>query len=230
MYCVKCGVELADSERKCPLCSTPVYYPGLEEEPQERTYPKYEGPEAVNPRGIYFIITFVCLIAAVISFVCDLQLIQGIKWSGYAIGGIVLTYVMFVLPGWFKKYNPAIFIPVNFAAVGLYLFYINLATGGNWFMTFAFPVTGMATLIVSSITILSYYLKKGYLYIWGGAFIVAAACMPIMEILANITFSARDYLLWCYYPTIGLGLIGIMLIIIALVKPFRESLKKTFSI
>ena len=27
MYCIKCGVELADSEKSCPLCQTPVFHP-----------------------------------------------------------------------------------------------------------------------------------------------------------------------------------------------------------
>ena len=27
MYCVKCGVELADSQRVCPLCGTRVFHP-----------------------------------------------------------------------------------------------------------------------------------------------------------------------------------------------------------
>ena len=26
MYCVKCGVELGDSEKTCPLCGTSVFY------------------------------------------------------------------------------------------------------------------------------------------------------------------------------------------------------------
>ena len=29
MYCIKCGVELADSEKKCPLCGTVVFNPEL---------------------------------------------------------------------------------------------------------------------------------------------------------------------------------------------------------
>ena len=29
MYCIKCGVELADSERVCPLCGTRVFHPDL---------------------------------------------------------------------------------------------------------------------------------------------------------------------------------------------------------
>ena len=31
MYCVKCGVRLADTEKVCPLCATRVYHPDLEQ-------------------------------------------------------------------------------------------------------------------------------------------------------------------------------------------------------
>ena len=35
------------------------------------------------------------------------------------------------LPLWFRRPNPVIFVPVDFAAIGLYLLYINFATGGR---------------------------------------------------------------------------------------------------
>ena len=50
MYCVKCGVELADSERKCPLCLTPVYMPGISDDP-ERPYPKFDKPDPTEGEG-----------------------------------------------------------------------------------------------------------------------------------------------------------------------------------
>ena len=228
MYCVKCGVELADSEKKCPLCHTPVYYPGIEDK-DERTYPKFEKPETVNPRGIYFIISFACIISAIISFVCDLNLGSGVTWSGYVIGGIILFYVLFVLPGWFTRFNPAIFIPCDFAAIGVFVFYVSYATEGDWFLTFALPIIGAVALIISSITILSYYLKRGYLYIFGGACIAAGGFSPVIEYLSLITFDYKP-LNWSLYPLIALFLIGIMLIIIAIVKPFRESLCRIFAI
>jgi hypothetical protein len=229
MYCVKCGVELADSERKCPLCMTPVYLPGISSDP-ERPFPKFDKPEKVNPRGIIFIITFVCLISAIISFVCDFNLGNGITWSGYAIGGIALFYVIFILPFWFKKYNPAIFVPSGFAAIAAFVAYVNFEIDGNWFLTFAFPIIGATCLVFSSICILSYYLKRGYLYIWGGAFLAIAALAPVIEILANATFGLANTLVWSLYPVIAFGLIGIMLIIIAIVKPLRESLCRIFAI
>ena len=229
MYCVKCGVELSESEKRCPLCHTEVYLPGYTPNEDERPYPKFEKPEKVNPRGIYFIISFVCIISAVISFLCDLNLGDGITWSGYAIGGILLFYIVFILPGWFRRYNPAIFIPVSFLAIGLFVAYVNLATGGKWFLSFALPIIGATTLIISSITILSYYLKRGYLYIWGGAFIAAGAFCLVLELLAHVTFGG-EYIKWGIYPLVALFLIGIMLIVIAIVKPFRESLCRIFAI
>ena len=229
MYCVKCGVELADSENKCPLCHTPIYFPGYTPSEEARPYPKFEKPETVNPRGIYFIISFAFMIAAVISFVCDLNLGGGVTWSGYVIGGLALFYVIFILPGWFRRYNPAIFVPVDFLAIALYLLYINLAVGGNWFLSFAFPITGAVAIIFSSITILSYYLRRGYLYIYGGALIGAGAFCPAIETLAIITFGIKP-LVWSIYPLIALFLIGIMLIVIAIVKPLRESLCRIFAI
>lgn len=36
-YCVNCGVELADSERRCPLCHTEVHNP---RQPYDRKIPK----------------------------------------------------------------------------------------------------------------------------------------------------------------------------------------------
>jgi hypothetical protein len=228
MYCVKCGVELADSEAKCPLCGTPVYLPGYVPS-EDKPYPKFEKPEKFSPRGIYFILSFICFIGAVISLVCDLNLGGGISWSGYVLTSIALFYILFILPGWFRRFNPAIFIPCDFVAIGLFLAYINLATGGKWFLTFAFPITGAVTLIISSITILSFYLKRGYLYIFGGAFIAAGLFCPVMELLGVLTFGG-EYIRWGFYPLIALCLIGIMLIVIAIVKPFRESLFKIFSI
>ena len=229
MYCVKCGVELADSESKCPLCQTPVYLPGYTPDEDARPYPRFEKPEKVNPRGIYFIISFVCIIGAVISFICDLNLGGGISWSGYAIGAIALFYIIFILPAWFRKFNPAIFIPCDFLAIALYVAYINLATGGKWFLSFAMPVIASVAVIVSSITILSYYIKRGYLYIWGGAIIATGLLSPVIEMLAHLTFGG-PFIRWGVYPLIAFFLIGIMLIVIAIVKPLRESLCRIFAI
>ena len=134
MYCIKCGVELADSEKRCPLCGTPVFHPDL---PRNLTEPPYPADrrirrEDVNRSGILFVLTVVALLPAILSLLCDWRINGTIVWSGYAAGAIGLLYVMIVLPLWFRHPNPVIFVPVDFAAIGLYLLYIDFATGNYY--------------------------------------------------------------------------------------------------
>ena len=42
MYCVKCGVELGESEKKCPLCGTTVFHPEMEPPTGKGPYPPEE--------------------------------------------------------------------------------------------------------------------------------------------------------------------------------------------
>lgn len=230
MYCVKCGVELSDGEKKCPLCKTPVYFPGQSEN-HERPYPEFtNNGEKMSPRGMYFIISVLFLIAAVISVVCDVSVNGGIVWSGIVLGGIILGYLIFVLPAWFHRRSPAIFVPCDFVAAGIYLFYIDFATRGAWFFSFAMPLLAALMLITTAVTILIYYLRMGYLYIFGGASIALAAFSVLVEYMLHVNFEIHEGLIWSVYPCIALFLIGIMLIVIAIVRPFRESLKKIFAI
>ena len=232
MYCVRCGVELADSERACPLCGTPVVYPGYVPS-NERPYPLYKrgvSREAKTGRGINFIISVAILIAAVICTLCDMNVNMKIDWSDYVIGALLLAYVVIVLPGWFRKPSPAIFVPCDFLAAALYLLYIDIRLDGGWFLPFAMPVVAELALIVCTVTILVYYIKAGYLYIFGGAFIALSIFFVITEMLINYTFSLAHRLLWSPYPAATFFILGGALIIIAIVRPFRESLYKIFSI
>lgn len=229
MYCVKCGVELADSEKMCPLCKTPVYYPEGNNT-AESTYPSYEPVKIKDGiKGVSFLVSIAHLIAATISVLCDYNVNREINWSDYVIGALLLSYLTFVLPSWFRRPSPAIFVPCDFLGAGLYLLYINIKCGGNWFLPFAMPVCAFMALIVSSVAILIYYLRAGYLYIFGGAFILGSVFFIVTEALLNASFFPGRALLWSPYPCAAFFLIGISLIVIAIVKPFRESLYKIFS-
>ena len=150
MYCIKCGVELADSERVCPLCGTRVFHPDLPCGQGEPPYPPADHPrhEEVSRIGVLFVISVCMLLPAVITVLCDWRINGTIVWSGFAVGGLLLLYILAVLPLWFKRPNPVIFVPIDFAAIGVFLLYVNYATGGHWFLTFALPVTGAAGLLV----------------------------------------------------------------------------------
>ena len=141
MYCIKCGVRLSDTEKNCPLCATRCYHPDLPRPSATPLYPVNHQPH-FSPTGAMSAITVLFLIPLLICLLCDLRINSAVTWSGYVMGAIVLIYEIFFLPGWFRKPNPVIFVPCGFAAVALYLLYINFYTGGTWFLPFAFPLVG----------------------------------------------------------------------------------------
>ena len=230
MYCIKCGVELADSEKRCPLCGTPVFHPDL---PRNLTEPPYPADrrirrEDVNRSGILFVLTVVALLPAILSLLCDWRINGTIVWSGYAAGAIGLLYVMIVLPLWFRHPNPVIFVPVDFAAIGLYLLYIDFATGGHWFLTFAFPVTGAIGLLVSGTVALLHYLRRGQLFVIGGALILGGGVTVLIEYLLNLTFHVGRVFFWSVYPLSAGVVLGVTLLVVGFCNPLRRSLHRKF--
>ena len=230
MYCIKCGVELADSEKKCPLCGTVVYNPTLDIKTADPPYPKDKKVERVSQKGALFIITALFLIPILISIISNLNINGHLSWSLYAIGGIALAYIIIALPMWFKHPNPVIFVPCDFVAVGGYAVLVCGLSGGHWFLSFAFPLLGGMLLIVEAVVTLTRYLKRGHLYIYGGMFIAIGAFMMLVEFLSCITFGIAEMFVWSFYPLVACSVIGMMLIIIAICKPLRRTLAKKFFI
>ena len=133
-----------------------------------------------------------------------------------------------VLPLWFKRPNPVIFVPVDFLVIGVYLLYINCATHGHWFMSFALPVTGTAMVLVTAVVALLRYVPAGALYICGGGLILSGAYAVLVEWLLNVTFRLHDTFLWSFYPLAVCTVLGAMLLVIAVCKPLRRSLHRKF--
>lgn len=229
MYCIKCGVKLSDNQKSCPLCQTIVFHPEIMPSVDDPLYPAQQTPAPhVRSQAALVVVTTFFLLPLLITALCDFQLNGTISWSGYVIGALLVSYVMLVLPYWFRQPNPVIFVPCGFAAVGLFLLYISIATGGGWFLSFAFPVTGAVGLIVTAVVALLKYVGKGELYIFGGAFIALGAFMPVMELLLNLTFGFPQRLIWSVYPLVALVLLGAMLIFLAIFRPARETMERKF--
>ena len=226
MYCIKCGVKLADTEKKCPLCNTVVCHPDFEQIAERPLYPSDKMPKNNSgSKALNGIVIILFLIPMLVCFFADWFLDGKIEWFGYVAGALVLSYVAFALPMWFNKPNPVIFVPCNFVTTALYLLYINLATGGGWFMSFAFPVVGGICLITCTVVTLMYYLNRGKLYILGGAFMALGAFMLLMEFLMKITFGL-PFIGWSIYPLVALFLFGGILIYLAINSAAREMLER----
>lgn len=231
MYCIKCGVQLADTEKQCPLCQTQVCHPTLSRSEGDPLYPAEKFPS--SPRRsklIQSIMVVAFLLPLLISLLCDLQINHRITWSGYVVGALIVAYVCLALPMWFQKPNPVIFVPCAFGVVTLYLLYINLVTGGHWFLGFAFPVVGGIGVIATAFVTLMRYLRGGKLYIFGGTILALGLFMFPVELLVNLTFHVDRFVGWSMYPLISLVLLGGLLIFLAICRPARETMERKFFI
>ena len=227
MYCIKCGVELADTEKSCPLCGTTVYHPDLAQKAVAPNYPPYRRPHSrINRRGLLFLISMFYLMLAIQLVVCEFSVFDELNWSLYAIGGLALSYIVIILPTWFSRPNPVIFVPCDFAAVALYLWFINDFNKSTWFVTFALPVIFWAALIVTAVIALSRYIGRGYFFIFGGASLLVGAFIVMIETLLHLTFAPPKFYFWSVYPLIAFTLLGIALIIVGICRPLRESIAK----
>ena len=113
MYCVKCGVRLQEGASGCPLCGTPVWNP--EEKEKRKSYPD-ELPrdyrESSVPAAIAM--TVVCAVAIAVLLTVCFRLYGQLRWGGYAVWGVLLFYIIAVLPGWFRHPRGEVFVPVIF--------------------------------------------------------------------------------------------------------------------
>lgn len=232
MYCANCGVKLADTENYCPLCGCPAYHPDITRKPAEPLYADQHSHTTyhVSSRAAHIVLTTAFLIAMIVVMLIDFQLNDAVTWSGFAVGAILLGYIIAILPIWFKRPNPVVFVPVDFSFITLYLLYINLAVGGDWFLSFAFPFSTGIGLIVTALIALLRYIHKGRLYIIGGTAILLGLLMPIIELLIYITFDLHKFIGWCIYPALVLVILGGMCIFLAINHRARESMEKRFFI
>ena len=226
MYCINCGVQLADTEKKCPLCSTVVYHPELSQPTAQELYPKKRLPKAGSGKAVLGgAILILFMIPLVLTFCADLLADGRIDWFGYVAGAVGVAYVTLALPLWFQNPNPVIFVPCDFAAGAGFLLYMNLVTDGNWFLRFAFPLIVGAGVIVCSLVTLLRYLHRGRLYIVGGALIALGSLVLMLEHLLSITFGLR-FIGWSFYPLICLILFGGLLIFLAMNSIVREKIER----
>ncbi len=227
MYCVKCGVRLDDSLDRCPLCGTPVWRPE-EAQDQDRAFSSIFPEKHRNERltAVAFL-TAVALLAAFITLRICLRIYGGIGWSGYAMLGIALFYVIAILPLWFRRPNPMIFLPVDHAAIAGFLLYASWASGGHWFLSFGFPVTAMSCLLLTGFIALLRYVRGGRLFIIGGSVIVLGGLSMLVEFFQHITFGTKMFT-WSLYVVSSCLAFGMFLILAGTIRPLREYLERRF--
>lgn len=236
-YCVKCGVELAATEKTCPLCNTRVILPE-EMQKEERVteiipiFPYRNDKNTPHPNKKHFLelITLIFFLPIPVLLLCDINISDGIVWSGYAVGGIVLLYVYLVFPFLPKRANGILSVGADWLATLFYLLYVNYAVGGSWFMPFALPLVSFMMFFVMVIVLFRRYTKITNLSLTGISLLFTGMFCLVTEFLINYVFKVHETLYWSFYPALSLAMCAIVVFYIDRNATLKEKLIRKLTI
>ncbi len=144
-YCVNCGVALEKSQEQCPLCGLEVQNP---REPYDPSYPKPYSSRIANVqsrverRYAAIIVSVLLLLACCVCVMADLVYAgeDGLTWSVYPVGALLLLWVLILFPMCFAGVHPAAYVMLDACALLLYLYAINeMHPEVDWFLSLAVP-------------------------------------------------------------------------------------------
>ncbi len=229
-YCVNCGVELAKSEKYCPLCSVEVQNPKTPwQEPLERPYPRYLESliNRIDKRYFATLVGLILMIPMMITILLDILDGGGLSWSAYIVGAMALIFIFVVMPFYFKRYHTVIFLSVNCAASLLYLLFIERTNGGHWFVGLGLPITVAASIAIIILALLFTKSKRmTLLKKAAGIFFATGLFVLIMEVIIKLNNPAAFELTWSFYALIPFGILGAASLILEHRKNFKEEVRR----
>ncbi|MBR6816186.1 MAG: hypothetical protein IKM60_01625 [Clostridia bacterium] len=236
-YCVHCGVELAPSEKKCPLCNTKVYDPSVPEERAAVTpYPPYEpiAPERISKKSVLIVLTLIFMLPVMLSCICDFSINKRIVWAGYVAGGLLQVYALIfmsiLLAGKNLRCAPMWKIGVNTFTLLGYLCYIVWVTDGQWFWRFAVPVVLIGALFIVAAILLRKFGGLTRLMTTAAVLAEAGTYCLIIELTINCAFLSRGALIWSVYPLATGWLLAVLMAVIDRSPALKERLERKFFI
>ena len=230
-YCAKCGVEVKNGKKRCPLCKFPI--PKIDDEIAELNYPGIERKKAMSNREVRLLTWQILLSFFIISFfvvlVTDLITNKGITWSAYPMIGIslaifVTTFIIF----FFRK--PLVIIICNCASTVMFLFFLDLFDSRvSWFLNLGLPIWAMITVIIVVAYILISALKKPGFNVAGIILILIGAFCMGLEMLIT-AFLGIFSLKWSFIVLAVLIPLGVLFITYHYVFAKKYDVRKLFHV
>jgi len=228
-YCVNCGVELAPSEKYCPLCGVEVINPKAPfQDNVQRPYPKYVETLMKRIDRKYFatLVGLFLTIPIIVTVIWNMLANGCISWSAYVIGALGLIFIFFAFPFYFKRFYTVAFLIADCAAVLLYLFFIESVNGGNWFLGIGLPVSVVASVYVISLVWLFTKKKPIRLLVRIAlAFIASGALLFCIEMILSLNAGALS-VKWSFYAFVPLVVLSVITLVLEHRRNLKEEIKR----
>ena len=230
-YCVNCGVELAPSEKHCPLCGVEVINPAqpAPENPWQ-PYPHRDDPviSQINRRFIAAMITIALAFPMAICLAIDFTYSGTLSWSLYVSGSLVMLW-FWLAPGFLFKKAPILLIMLSISGsvLGfLYLVEYLVQPETAWFVPLAMPLVLLLTLLSSSVTVL---LRRKIIrgFATPAAIVIAAGLMAAgTDLLITLFRTERWLLSWSWFVLLPCLAVAAVFLLIARRRKIRTEILK----
>lgn len=223
-YCVNCGVELAASEKSCPLCGVEVINPASPFDPTAaRPYP--DRHEAIRHRAIRVVAARVLslLMAIPLILVLLLDLIEdgAMSWSLIPASSIAFAFLAFVFPCLFKKPIVWMFMIFSTLAAAAYLFVLHVLLKGDWYYLFALPVTVMTGAAVIGIYLMIRAKRASLPLKLIIVLLIIMVFVLLLQMLTELHFKGSIRFDWSLYAAVSCGMLSLAVLIVG--RLYRKS-------
>ncbi|MCR5809521.1 MAG: hypothetical protein K6G56_08195 [Clostridiales bacterium] len=228
-YCVNCGVELAPSERRCPLCGVEVINPAAPfDDSAEMPFP--ERRETVRHRQVRIAAAKVLSLLLAIPFISVLiaDLIEdgALSWSLIPASAIALLFMAVVFPCLFKK--PAVWLFMLFATLetALFLFALSVILGGNWYFLFALPLTLLTGAAAIGCWLMISAKKPSVSLKMMIVLIILTVYVLLLQMLIELHLHRAIRFVWSIYVAVSCAVLAIAVLIVSRLIRKNEAVRK----
>jgi hypothetical protein len=158
-YCVNCGVELAASEPRCPLCQTEVMLADYQADSGVDPFPRESDPH-LPPKinaSLVLLISVLVIISAIITVTVDLAVSPGLTWSPVVLASLGLFWMLSAFPLILIRRRPFYTIALMALASAAFLLLLDLLMDwSGWSI-----VASSALIITVSIFLVPFKIRIG---------------------------------------------------------------------
>lgn len=228
-YCVHCGVELAPSEKACPLCRTPVLNPVCPwEKPEKMPYPDRveDIMRHIDLKYGRRLAMMVLLIPSLVVLAVNLLSSHTVSWSLYVIGALACLYTWGLVPFFYRFKRPYAYITLDFIMLALYLLLIALMTDGMlWYWMLALPVLLSVGAVCQMISLAVRRLEWQPLVRAAVVCLLMAIFLVTLDLLAD-RYMGHIFLNWSVYAGLPLVVLGGIFFTLEKKKGLKSTIKK----
>lgn len=229
-YCVNCGVELAPSEKKCPLCGVEVVNPKSPyRQPKNMPYPRRleKVVSAADRRFGVTLASLLLIIPVVIPLLTDMIMNKAVTWSSYVVGASACLFVFGLVPFLFAKPRPYLFWLFDSLAATGYIALIGYMTADfRWFWPLGLPLC----VAVSLCSLLGMAVIRRRKWSWPYKTAGIVAVFGILSVLVDFIIYynrlPKQSIHWSLFVVAPCIVIGLIMISLEKRQKLRDEIKR----